>query len=251
MPNTRNNILKNTAKGFALAISMLTTLPFFRVHNFFSGINGYAVMFYPLVGFLLGSILFLFHYLLEPYLPSTHLNILVFGLWVLLTGALHLDGLSDTVDALFVPKEKAVEVMKDSHIGAMGMTFTAVFLILKASVLWHLDALWTLPVILMFARFNAVFAIYFFPYVREEGMGSLAKSEFTATQLFISFVIVITTAFIFTTGFMLLALSLLSLLLLKVWFTRRFGGFSGDLYGFMIEATELILLHSVLIWTLV
>lgn len=251
MPRTKNSIPSNTAKGFALALSMLTTIPFFRVHNFFSGINGYAVMFYPLIGFILGSILFLFHHLLGPYLPSAHLNILLFGLWALLTGALHLDGFSDTIDALFVPKERAMEVMKDSHIGAMGMTFTAVFLILKASALWHLDTLWTLPLVLMLARFNAVLAIYFFSYIRENGMGSLAKSEFTFTQLLISSAIVLSTAFIIDTGLMLLVVSSLTLLLLRFWFTRRFGGFSGDTYGFMIEITELILLHVVLIGALV
>ena len=52
-------------KGFALAVSMLTTLPFFKVHDFFKGINGYAVMFYPLVGAMLGFILFGIHSLLD------------------------------------------------------------------------------------------------------------------------------------------------------------------------------------------
>ena len=49
--------MKNIFKGFALAVSMLTVIPFFKVHDFNKGINGYAVMFYPLVGFLLGLIL--------------------------------------------------------------------------------------------------------------------------------------------------------------------------------------------------
>ncbi len=239
--------LKKIAMGFALALSMLTTLPFFRVHDFFAGINGYAVMFYPLVGFLLGSILFLFHYLLEPYFPSTHLNILLFGLWILLTGALHLDGLSDAVDALFVSKERATEVMRDPHIGAMGMIFTTLFLILKASALWHLEALWTLPLILMLSRFNTLLAIYFFPYIRENGMSTLAKQEFNKPQLVISSAIVLSTALLFPSGVALLALSLSALLLFKLWFTRRFGGFSGDLYGFMIEGSELLLLHLLLI----
>jgi len=238
---------RNIFLGFALSISMLTTLPFFKVHHFFKGINGYAVMFYPTVGFILGSILYALSYLLDPYFASTHIHIILFALWVLLTGALHLDGLSDAVDALFVPKSRAVEVMKDSHIGAMGMTFTAVFLILKASALWHLQSLWVLPLILMYARFNAVLAIYFFPYIREEGISSLAKAEFTAKQLFISSLSILLTALLFPKGFILLFISLLALVFFKLWFTKRFGGFSGDLYGFMIEGTELILLHSVLI----
>ncbi len=242
--------MSNILKGFALALSMLTTIPFFRVHDFFKGINGYAVMFYPLIGFLLGSILYFFAYLLEPYFPSTHLPIMLFALWVLLTGALHLDGLSDALDALFVSKDRAAEVMKDPHVGAMGMIFTGVFLILKASAIVALEALWALPLILMLSRFNTVLAIYFFPYIRENGMSTLAKEEFTKTQLFISSLIVITTAILIPSGLMLLGVSLFSLLLFKIWFTQRFGGFSGDLYGFMIEGTELILLHLMLIVSL-
>ena len=45
-----------TLKGFLLAFNMLSIIPFFKVHDFYKGINGYAVMFYPLVGFILGGI---------------------------------------------------------------------------------------------------------------------------------------------------------------------------------------------------
>lgn len=243
----KRNVIINAAKGFALALSMLTTLPFFKVHDFFKGINGYAVMFYPLVGFLLGALLFGVYTVLEPYFPVTHLKIILLFLWVALTGALHLDGLSDTIDALFVSKDRAEEVMKDSHIGAMGMSFTVLFLILKASALWHLEALWSLPLILMLARFNTVVAVYSFPYIRENGMGALAKKEFTRTQLLLSAIFISTVSFMFPLGFILLSTSLPLLLFLKFWFTKRFGGFSGDLYGFVIEATELLLLHVILV----
>lgn len=240
-------MIKKVWMGFSLAISMLTTLPFFRVHNFFSGINGYAVMFYPLVGFILGGILYGIALVLEPYIPHTHLHVLLFALWVVLTGALHLDGLSDAIDALFVSKERAVEVMKDPHVGAMGMTYTGVFLIVKASALMVVDALYLLPLIFMLSRFNVVLAIYFLPYIRENGMSTLAKAEFIKPQLIVSIILVILSSLLFSKGLILLAIALISLLLFKVWFTKRFGGFSGDLYGFMIEGTELILLHGVII----
>lgn len=233
--------------GFSLAISMLSTLPFFRVHNFFTGINGYAVMFYPLVGFILGGVLYGISILLEPYIPHTHLHVLLFALWVVLTGALHLDGLSDAIDALFVSKDRAVEVMKDPHVGAMGMTYTGVFLIVKASALIVINAIYLLPFILMLSRFNVVLAIYFLPYIREKGMSALAKKEFIKPQLVFSIILVLISSFLFSKGLILLATALVSLLFFKIWFTKRFGGFSGDLYGFMIEGTELILLHGVIV----
>ncbi len=232
--------------GFALAVNMLTILPFFKIHNFFKGINGYAVMSYPLIGALLGALLWLTYTLLLPLFPEAHLHIILFILWVVLTGALHLDGFSDTVDGLFVPKERAEAVMKDPHAGGMGMIFSITFLIFKASSLWFLDAIYLLPIILMLSRYNAVLAIYFFPYIRKEGMSTLAKQEFTQKQLVISSIFVIILVLL-TKSWLLLAFSLLTLLLVKRFFIKRLGGFSGDIYGFLIEVTELLLLNILLI----
>jgi adenosylcobinamide-GDP ribazoletransferase len=243
------SLFTRAALGFALAVSMLTILPFFRVHDFFKGINGYAVMFYPLVGALLGSLLWGIYLLGASYFPETHLRLILFFLWIVLTGALHLDGFADTVDGLFVPKERAEAVMKDPHVGGMGMIFTGAFLLLKASALWHLEALWALPLILMFSRFNAVLAIYFYPYIRPQGMSSLAKAEFTPVQLAAATFTVFAALLFVPQGGTLLAAALLVLLLTGAFFTRRLGGFSGDVYGFMIEVTEVVVLNLLLIGT--
>ncbi|MCF6309467.1 MAG: adenosylcobinamide-GDP ribazoletransferase [Sulfurimonas sp.] len=232
-------------KGFALSVSMLTSIPFFKVHDFYKGINGYAVMFYPLVGFILGVILWAIYSFLAPYISSVHLGILIFGLLVLLTGALHLDGFSDTIDGLYVSKERALEVMKDPHTGGMGMIITVTFLILKASSLAYLEALYLLPIILMLSRLNAALAIYLYPYINPNGMATLAKQEFTKSQLFIA--LIYSVILILLSGaFMLLVSSLLVLFVVKLFFMKRYRGFSGDIYGFMIEVTELILLNVII-----
>lgn len=237
--------MRSVFKGFALAISMLTTVPFFKIHNFYKGINGYAVMFYPLVGFLLGAVLWGVYLLLSPYVASTHLGIIIFGLLVLLTGALHLDGFSDTIDGLYVPKERALEVMKDAHVGGMGMIISGTFLILKASSLAHFELFYLLPLILMLSRLNAVLAIYFYPYISQSGMGTLAKEELTKPQmliaLFYSFLIVL-----LYNKLLLFVSTLLVLFVIKSIFVKRYGGFTGDIYGFTIEVTELVLLNALL-----
>ena len=231
----------NYLKGFALAFNMLSIIPFFKVHHFFDGINGYSAMFYPLVGFILGSFLYGFHLLISPFFPSLHEGVLVFTLWVIITGAIHLDGLSDTIDGLFVSKEKALGVMKDSHVGGMGMLFSATFLLLKLSSLLHLQNYALLPFILMLSRFNAISAIYFFPYV-SSGVGSLLKKEFTWNYFLIAFVF--TTSLVFSySSFFLLFLALSVVVLVGVFFTRRLGGLSGDIYGFLIELSEVVFLN--------
>lgn len=237
--------MRDIFKGFALAVSMLTTVPFFKIHDFFKGINGYAVMFYPLVGFLLGLILWGVQSLLSPFAPSFHIGIIIFVLWVLLTGALHLDGLSDTVDGLYVTKEKALKVMKDSHVGGMGMIVSATFLIAKASSLAHFEAFYLLPIILMLPRLNVVLAIYFYPYVSPNGMSTLAKAELTKTELFIALFYSLVLVAFFNIWLALVS-ALLVLFVIKSFFIKRYGGFTGDIYGFSIEVTELILLNVLL-----
>ncbi|WP_373071735.1 adenosylcobinamide-GDP ribazoletransferase [Sulfurimonas sp.] len=235
--------MKNILKGFALSISMLTTLPFFKVHDFFKGINGYAVMFFPFVGLLIGFILICVYYILDGYIEQTHLNIIIFALSILLSGALHLDGFADSVDGLYVKKEQALEVMSDPHIGAMGMIITATFLILKASTFMHLESVFLLPLVFMLSRFNAILAIYFFPYVGG-GMAKLAKDEFSKTHLILGSVFVILLSLYFS--WLLLLVSLLTVLIISRVFVKRYGGLSGDIYGFIIELSELILLNVII-----
>ena len=231
-------------KGFALAFNMMSIIPFFKVHDFFKGINGYSAMFYPLVGFILGSILWATHWLLDSHIPTTHLSVIIFGMWILLTGALHLDGFSDTIDGLFVAKDRSLEVMKDSHVGGMGMSFSIVFLLLKLSSVIHFGAYYLLPVILMLSRLNATLSIYFCKYI-SGGVGKLIKEELDKKHLLFSIFYTISLAFVFN---FLYAFSVsLLVLIISVWFfKKRLGGLSGDIYGFIIEVTELILLNYII-----
>jgi len=233
------------AQGFALAFSMLSIIPFFKVHNFFKGINAYSAMFYPLVGFLLGLLLFGVHALLSPYFPPTHLGIIIFVLWMIITGALHLDGFSDSVDGLFVSKESALEVMKDSHVGGMGMSFTIVFLLFKLSSLLYAEAYYLLPVILMFSRLNTTLSIYFFDYI-SKGVSSLIKEELEFKHIAIASLYSFVIAYLFSAT-SLIFISLFIMLLTARFFTKRLGGLNGDVYGFMIEVSELAMLNLLIV----
>lgn len=242
-------------QGFALAFNMLSIIPFFKVHDFFKGINGYSAMFYPLVGFLLGFFLWATHSLLQNFIPATHLAVIIFTLWVLITGALHLDGFSDTIDGLFVSKEKALEIMKDSHVGGMGMTFTIVFLALKLSSLIHFELYYLLPVILMFSRLNATLAIYFYNYI-SSGVGQLIKEELSLKHLLFAIFYSLLIAYFFYsswlcdchTSFMsAFIISIFILFLTARFFVKRLGGLNGDIYGFIVEVTELTLLNFIIL----
>jgi cobalamin synthase len=97
----------------------------------------------------------------------------------------------------------------------------------------------------MLSRLNAVLAIYFYPYISKSGMGTLAKEELTKPQmliaLFYSFFVVL-----LYNKLLLLVSTLLVLFVIKSLFMKRYGGFTGDIYGFSIEVTELVLLNILL-----
>jgi cobalamin 5'-phosphate synthase/cobalamin synthase len=232
-------------RSFALAFNMLSIIPFFKVHHFFKGINGYSAMFYPFVGFILGSILYLISVILAGVFPSAHLHVIIFSFWVFLSGAIHLDGLSDSIDGLFVQKEKSLEVMKDSHVGGMGMIFSFVFLALKLSSVIYLEAFYLLPIVLMFSRLNATLAIYFYNYI-SDGVGMLIKKELSLKMVhFATLSSLIIASFFHVLSMFLLSLSVL--IVIAIFFKSRLGGLNGDVYGLIIEVNEVVLLNYILL----
>ena len=108
------------------------------------------------------------------------------------------------------------------------------------------EQLYLLPIILLIPRLVAVYEIYFFPYVSKQGMSTLAKEEFTAKQL-AAVTLYSLLLIAFFQSFLLLGVALLVMLLIKGFFIKRYGGFTGDIYGFSIEVIELILLNAVLL----
>jgi len=145
-----------------------------------------------------------------------------------------------------VKKERALEVMKDPHNGGMGMIFGGVFLLLKASTLAAFDAFYLLPIVLMFSRLSVVLVTYYYPYVSPSGMATLAKEELTREQMFTALIYSTIIGILFG-SFTLLVSMLLILFVIKRFFIKRYGGFTGDIYGFSIEVIELILLNTILI----
>lgn len=241
--------MRTQFSGFAIAFSMLTTLPFFKIHEFKPGCNGTAVMYYPVIGLILGGVIVGLHTLGQGIFHPVHLSVLLFGLWVLLYGAIHLDGFADTVDGLFAPKERALDVMKDPNIGAMGAIFTGLFLLVKLSAFMQLSDMTLFLLVPLLGRFAAVLAIRVFEYVRKEGMGRLAKTELSGGLFWGSLILTAAAGILidWRVFLILFAVTVPASLLPGRWLSRRFGGLSGDMYGFIIEMNELLLLNILII----
>ncbi len=98
---------------------------------------GRSVWAFPIAGALVGTIMAMCCYFTRGHIPSALLGFLAVGIWIILTGGLHLDGWADCCDALMVPAtpERRLEIMKDSRIGTFGAAGLVLIIGTKATAL--------------------------------------------------------------------------------------------------------------------
>jgi len=142
--------------------------------------------YFPLTGIIIGLLCAAFYFAVSFILPLIACVILTIGLEVLITGAMHLDGLSDTIDGIFsgeFDKAKILEIMKKSDIGAFGVLALIFLFALKFAFFYILaelggfDIYGTLILICFMPAFGRWTINYNFnKYGRLKREGSLARS---------------------------------------------------------------------------
>ncbi len=261
-------------KGLILLFKFMTRLPIPANPKFDSVELGKSMKFFPIVGMNLGIIMFIAYYLGEKIIPSPYLlaGILVL-LEIALTGALHLDGLSDTFDGIFSyrSKQKMLDIMKDSRIGANGAIALIMYFILKILLLGALGemnvdgkiiipgdpmgyALLVTPVI---ARANSVLNCVMAPYAKSAGSAKDFVEQTTRQGLFFAILIstIYSLAVIFIGRFSLNPVYVVNIIfvthILGAYFAklmeRKIGGVTGDTLGAVVELSQLIVLLGIYI----
>jgi adenosylcobinamide-GDP ribazoletransferase len=237
--------------AFLTALQFLLISPAFIKRPFTARELGAAVGFYPLVGLVLGGLLLAADYLLALFMPPLVRLALILVLWVLLTGALHLDGFLDACDGLlggYTP-ESRLEIMRDEHFGAFALAGGVLLLLVKFSALSAITPL--APALLLapvLGRWGMAVALVAFPYARPQGLGRAVKDTaswaqaITATAFAIPITVVV--AWLWAGWWAFLALGIAVLL---VWggarYTlRRLPGLTGDIYGALNEIIEVAVL---------
>ena len=163
---------------------------------------------------------------------------------MILTGALHLDGLGDTADGLYGQRtaDKALEIMKDSRIGAMALVTVVAALALKACGLAGLGESRFLLLMLIpaYARGAMLFGIRGLPYGRsEEGTGfDLFESPLRAGDFCGLVVVVALSAFVGWRAIVLNLFFIVVVALIILYYRRKIGCITGDMLGAMTELTE-------------
>jgi len=239
---------------FRLAVSFLTILPVGREIQATPEQLGRSMGLFPAVGLLLGLGLCVTNWLLDGLLPRAVLDCLLVLLLIAVTGALHLDGVADLIDGLAGSRnrERSLEIMKDSRVGAVGVVGLIMVLLLKYLSLYHVPlelknaALIFMPTA---GRWMQLCLCCYSPYVRSEGgtgsafVENVGQTEFlrgTATLIVASLVL------FWGKGIFLVFLLGIATMLILNYFEKRLGGITGDVLGAVTEMVEVLVLLLVL-----
>ena len=154
------------------AFIFFTRLPFWRLKEVPSECFKHVVPYWPWVGWLTGGLMAMVLRLGSQVMPVSLAWILAIVTRLLVTGALHEDGLADFFDGFGggTTRERTLTIMKDSHIGTYGVIGLIVYFLLMLE-LRHLPVpvLCTLVVCGdCWGKLCASQLINFLPYARKE-----------------------------------------------------------------------------------
>jgi len=231
------------------ALQFITILPLGKAEAFEPP---KMIPYFPLVGILLGLLVALFDTLVAGFWTPQVVALLDVLLLAVLTGAFHLDGLADTADGLFSPRtrDQALEIMKDSRIGVMGLVAILFGLALKWGGIANLDAHRTILLIMIpaYARAGILFGMRYLPYGRPDGTGRPFFKEKLSIKSFWGLILPVGLSLIIGLKAIWLNLAFAVIIASILFFyKKRMGCITGDMLGAMTEITEagLFLLISI------
>ncbi len=244
-------------KSFLVALQFLTSIPIPLKSELSLNQLGGSTLYFPVAGLVIGGILAGVNWVLNLILPSPVTNALLIVALVIVTGAMHLDGLSDTCDGMAGHKtvEERWKVMHDSHAGAFGVVGVILVLLVQYVALNHIPAdkmTATLLFLPSVSRWAMVYAIYAYPYARPAGLGKAYKEATGWLQFAGATVITLAIAgalfpLFYVTGFILIGGALIVTTGLAFYFKYKFAGLTGDTYGATNEAAEVMTLIFIIV----
>ena len=210
---------------------------------------GQSVLFFPVVGILIGGLLAGSHFVLTDLDPGVRAA-LILTVWVLITGGLHLDGLADTADAWIGgqgDRDRTLAIMKDPRSGPIAIVVIVLLLLNKFAALHALSpgcagvALLLAPVL---GRAVIVLLLLTTPYVRPMGLGTPYAAYLPRWHCALLLGL-ITAATVAMTGWAGVALLIglgIGVIGLRQALMQRLGGITGDTLGAACELVEMVVL---------
>ena len=240
--------------SFLLALQFLTIIPL-KIKRVDEKKIASSMIYFPLVGMLLGGLLIALNYFSSFLsLPLISVNIILVISLAVLTGGMHLDGLSDTIDGFASGKgrEGILDVMKDPRIGAMGALGIFSILLLKLAFLHSIDMDFKAPALILMcglSRWSLVFCSFLFPYARKDGKARIYVQGVDLKILILAALITLTGAMIFGRIKGIIAFLVVTdvTYLAGKFINKKISGITGDTLGALCELNEVTVLISIVI----
>lgn len=244
-------------KSLLAAITLFTRIPVWKVTELKENNYRKAVVYWPLTGWITGGLAAAVIYSLSFILPLLPAVVIGLTARLLLTCALHEDGLADFCDGFGGgrDREKILAIMKDSHIGTYGVIALISLFLLEVSLLSSLPAMIAALAIFSadpFAKTCASQITNFLDYARPEGAKNkilyarMTTGEFTFNMtagllpmiLFSYFVLWEVLSIIFP---------VIAVICLMRYMRRKIGGYTGDCCGASYLICETVMLMGIVI----
>ena len=234
-------------KSFLLAFQFLTIIPLWNQGKTTEQDMGRAVAFFPLIGIFQGAILYTLAWCCEKIFPYELTACLVVFLLYLINGGLHIDGLADTFDGLAAThhnREKRLAIMKDSASGPIGVLAIVMIVLLKWIALKTLLAVGSIEAVVIMpvlGKWAMVPMIFSGKPARQDSIGRVFMDNVGYIELLAASGIA--GVICATLGGLIAGLGVMFLVYcislgLRVFFTGRFGGLTGDSLGAVCEIAE-------------
>lgn len=235
--------------GLVVALQFLTRIPVNIPAEFSKRAIAKSTFFFPFVGLLVGAFSgLMYHVMLFVNREIASLGAVV--ALIVITGGLHMDGLSDTSDGFFSSREKetVLKIMKDSRSGTFGVIAVVLDILIKYILILNTE-MQILPYLMLScanARLSTVMLMSFTKSARPDGLGAMFANSNTKKYFYLgSVVYIISVTLFFDLKYILpLIATLLSSLLIARKSYITIGGLTGDVYGANIEMCEVVSLAA-------
>jgi adenosylcobinamide-GDP ribazoletransferase len=204
-----------------------------------------SVVLFPIVGHMIGGLLGLLDIGIIRLFPPLLAGSIMVVLMMMVSGCFHMDGLADTADGFLSarPKERILEIMRDSRIGSMGVVAVIGVILLKVTALASIPVSrhWIVVVLMPLAgRCALVLGMAAAPYARLQGglASAFGRPPWPVTAISLMILSVTSWSVLGIPGLLAAGTAIFSTIIFSFWCRRKIGGFTGDTLGAACEIAE-------------
>ena len=235
-------------KRLIAALQFLTVCPFVSRVACDERDIGRSTPWFPLVGLLIGAAVALLDRGLSAWFPSSLESVISVIALIAASGGLHTDGLADTADGFLSsrPRERMLEIMRDSRTGAMGVVAIVCVFALKVAALSAVTGSQRFGTLLLMpfaGRCSMLIQLGMLDYARSGGgLCSLFVQNLRRSDVILAVGLLAAVGWLVgdTFGLCAMGLSVAVVAVFALWSRSKIGGFTGDTLGTGCELAELI-----------